>query len=84
MVGGRLPSHPRPTHHTLTGGSLLGLFSDGVDVRHTHHGLQVMVARGHLDRLDMQVEAETILGLLGRPTDDASCVLLRLVEEDEP
>lgn len=84
MVGGRLPSQPRLTHHDLAGDALLGLFSDGVNVRPTHQGLQAMVTKGNLDHLDMQAEAQTILALLGRPSDDASCALLRLVEEEKP
>lgn len=84
MVGGRLPSQPRPLRHAVDEGTLLSLFSDGVDGRNAQLGLQAMVERGSLHRLDMQAEADAVLRILARPTDDASCVLLRLQGEHQP
>lgn len=84
MVGGRLPSQPRPMRHALEEGTLLSLFSDGVDGRNALPGLKAMVERGNLHRLDMQAEADAFLRLLARSTDDASCVLVHLGEDIQP
>jgi len=82
MVGGRFPVHLPVTQWPIAAGSLVGLYSDGLDMAATREGLSRLHDRGRHHHLDIQAEAEAMLQSFGKHNDDGLCALLHLREEE--
>lgn len=76
MVGGRFPRHLQRTSTCLESGSLLALFSDGLDSTAACQELSSLHAHSTVHGLRIQSEAETMLRRHSMLSDDASCALL--------
>lgn len=80
MVGGRFPGHLPVTHWSIGTGTLVGLYSDGLDSAAARDQLSRLHDRGRHHHLDIQAEAEAMVQRCGKPNDDALCALLHLQE----
>lgn len=82
MVGGRFPGHLPVTHWALEAGTLVGLFSDGLESAGALMQLTRLHERGRQHHLDVQAEAETMVHCFGKASDDSVCALLHLGEAE--
>lgn len=80
MLGGRLPSSLRATTYSIQTPSLLLLCSDGIEASKASRTLKQALATLNFQLCRAEEMAQSILEQCGKSTDDASCIVVRLLE----
>jgi len=80
MLGGRIPSSLRATSYSIQTPSLLLLCSDGMEASKASRKLKQTLTTINFQLSRAEEMAESILADCGKSTDDASCIVVRLLE----
>jgi hypothetical protein len=81
MVGGRLPSRYQVTTYSPALPALLTSWSDGIDSRAAQSYLKQLATSRSLMRLDPLAIAQRVMTDFAKSTDDASCLVAILQDE---
>lgn len=79
MIGGRMPSKLSIQQHQTTHGSIIGMFSDGLDIKIAEDYLRRLSERdSSLQNTTAQTIANKVVALSRSRNDDASCALVMI------
>ena len=83
MLGGRLPSSLRATSYAIQTPSMLLLCSDGIEASKANLKLKQILTTINVQRCRAEDLAQSLVEQCGKSTDDASCIVVRLLEAGE-